>query len=142
MKPTIIGVAVAIFLQITANAQSDTLVQVDKAHRLHRSGIAGQVLLVPELLPGQQTAPYQTTLSIYVERFNHTRKIGQVATAADGTFFLNLPPGTYVIAPVLPQIGLGFNSGLSSVPVTVTVKARQITPVEVDVIKTGGVIGF
>ena len=47
-----------------------------------------------------------------------------------------------MIAPVLPQIGLGFNDGLSSVPVTITVLPRQIASVEIDVIKTGGIIVF
>lgn len=121
---------------VGGDRQSDTLVQVEKAHRFHHSGIAGQVLLVPVMIPDKETAPYQATLTIFVERFNRIHQIGQITTAADGTFFLNLPPGVYTIAPVLPQ----WNPALSSVPITVTVAPRQIAPVEIDVIETGGSI--
>lgn len=142
IKLATIASAIAVFFQFSAHAQPDTLERVERAHRLHHSGVAGQVLLVPELMANQQVSPYQATLSVSVQRGNHTRQIEQIKTAAAGTFFLELPPGTYVIAPVLPQSSIGGFIGLSSVPVTVTVQPWQIASVEIDVIESGGIIVF
>jgi len=123
-------------ISVSGGGQLNTLELVANAHRIHRSGIAGQVLLVPELIQGGEVSPYQTTLSVYAVEFNRSRFIRLLATEADGTFYLDLPPGTYVITPLLPQ----GDFSLSTNPVTVKVNERQITPVEIDVFELGGVI--
>ena len=124
--------------RVKGDVQLNTLELVDNAHRFHCSGIAGQVLLVPELIQGQEVGPYQATLSVYVyaQEFHRTRLICRFRTAADGTFYLNLPPGTYVIILSLPQ----GDFALSTTPVVVTVNQRQITPIEIDVFELGGII--
>jgi hypothetical protein len=104
---------------VSGAVQLNTLELVDNVHHFHRSGIAGQVLLVPELIQGAEVGPYQTTLSVYAVEF-----------------YLDLPPGTYVITPLLPQ----WDFSLSTSPVTVKVNERRITPVEIDVFELGGVI--
>ena len=114
---------------ISGCVQSDTLVRVDNAQRLHRSGIAGQVWLTQQVFFDSQTYPFQATLFVWVILPHRLLWIGQFTTAGDGTFDINLPPGTYIIAPVLPPEASGF----SSIPVTVAIQPKQKTLVDINI---------
>jgi hypothetical protein len=97
----------------------------------HRSGIAGQVLLVQFLAPGQVVVPpvpLQVRLLVFAKRGQHVRLVGKFETAQDGTFLIELPPGTYVVEPDPLSGYAGFGQ------LQVTVAPRQIMFDEIDVV--------
>lgn len=112
-----------------STAQSNTLALLDDAERLHWPGIAGQVLLVSSTNHTREFFACQTTLYVSTSSRGRTSLVGQFTTAEDGTFVLRLAPGTYVIAPFLPELDLP----LSSSPVVVKVLRGKITPVEINI---------
>ena len=102
----------------------------------HRSGIAGQVLLVQFLVPGSPVSPavpLQVTLWVYAKEGRHFRLMGKFETAQDGTFSVALPPGTYLVEPD-PLSGYEGTGQLQ-----VTVVPRQVTFDEIDVSSMGTV---
>ncbi len=138
---TILAILIAVGLAATARAddsiQSDTLVQVDKAQRQHRSGMAGQVMYLYEVSTNHIAFPEQATLGIYVKGEKGKLKLKKkLLTAADGTFYLNLSPGDYVIQPIITPEWWIEAYGLTWDPVPVKIESRQISPIEVDIIQT------
>ncbi|MGB7770113.1 MAG: hypothetical protein WBN22_14855 [Verrucomicrobiia bacterium] len=101
----------------------------------HRSGIAGQVLLVQLLVPGSPVSPavpLQVALLTFAKEGRHFRLIGKFETAPDGTFSVALPPGTYIVEPD-PLSGY---EGIGQLQVTVV--PRQVISDEIDVISGDG----
>ena len=99
--------------------------------RFHRSGITGQVFLVQFLAPGQVVVPpvpLQVGLLVFAERGHNVRLVRQFETAQDGTFLVELPPGTYVVEPDSLSGYAGFGQ------LQVRVALRQITFDEIDVV--------
>ena len=72
--------------------------------------------------------PLQITLSVYTFMGDHIRLLGNFNTAQDGTFYLDLPPGTYVVEPdpSMGYVGIG--------QLEINVAPRQVTVDEIDVI--------
>ena len=113
-----------------STVQSNTLTLLDNAERLHWSAIAGQVLLISSTNHTRESFACQSTLVIYnIPNRGRISLVEQFTTADDGTFVLQLPPGTYVVAPCLPTQ----NVTLSSKPVILKVVARRITPVGINI---------
>jgi hypothetical protein len=60
------------------------------------------------------------------------KEIGEVNTDADGEFELQLPPGTYILVPEVPQTnppgGITFPY---AEPMVVNVRAKQFTSVSI-----------
>ncbi len=101
------------------------------AHR-HRSGITGQVFLITQTLNlgfGFSYEPVQVTLLIEVKRGPHIHLIKTIDTGQDGTFSVDLPPGTYIVEPD-PSLGLSL---FGTDTLEVTVVPRQFTDDEIDV---------
>jgi hypothetical protein len=117
--------------------QSDTLMQMDKALRQHRSGVAGQVMYLYEVSTNHTAFPEQATLGVYVKGQKGKLMLRKkLLTAADGTFYLELLPGDYVIQPIITPEWWIETYGLSWVPVPVKIERGQLTTIEVDVIQT------
>ena len=98
-----------------------------------QSGIAGQVTispLCPAVGPGTcptNVGPYQTTITVLS---GHGRVLDELETDAQGFFRLNLPPGTYILVPEVPQTDPpGGITWPWAEPVLVEVKAREVTNV-------------
>lgn len=129
----------AVIAQDSSPVQSDTLAQVEKAQRQHRSGVAGQVMSLDALFPNEAAVPEQSTVGIYVKgEKGKLRLKKKLETAADGTFYVDLSPGDYFIQPIITPAWWIEAYGLITTPVPVTIEAREITPVEVDIIATSG----
>jgi len=111
--------------------------RVDKAQRQHHSGVAGQVMYLYEVSTNHTAFPEQATLGVYVKGEKGKLKLRKkLLTAADGTFYLELSPGDYVIQPIITPEWWIEAYGLSWAPVPVRIEKGQITPIEVDVIQT------
>ena len=66
--------------------------------------------------------------SIQVFQANGTTLVAHVKINPDGTYRVELPPGTYVVD--LPKIGLERAAGL---PTTITITADQTTRLDIDI---------
>src|SRR5204862_2679611 len=125
----------AIALMLTALTGAAQTIQPKGFGHL-KSGIAGQVTispLCPVVGPGHpcptNEGPYQTTITVLSPR---GRVLQQVETDVQGGFRLNLPPGTYILVPEVPETdppgGIAFPY---ADPVAVEVKPRQVTNVAI-----------
>jgi len=96
----------------------------------HQPGIAGQIFLNEVNYPTVPPAPLQTTLSVYVQSGKHLRFLGDIDTAADGTFFIPLPPGIYILNPA-PSTPYWWYSGQWP---AIAVTPRQVAYDELDIV--------
>jgi hypothetical protein len=116
-------VASALLLGINSSNSADSFGKL--AYGAHRSGIVGQVFL--QAFPNAATPYYEAELLFYAKRGNHYHLADRLTTAADGTFQVTLPPGTYIIAP--PPEGEIFGSLFT--PITVSVEAKTETSISI-----------
>jgi len=132
--PTQLRLVVLALMLTALNCTAQTL----KANGFARlkSGIEGQVTigpLCPSVGPGRPCSPnerpYQTTITVLSL---HGRMLGEVETDTQGFFQMNLPPGTYILVPDVPETDPpGGRTWPWAESVVVEVEPRQVTDVEI-----------
>ena len=100
-------------------------------------GILSGTVSIGPLCPVERIPPdprCQPTLETYkawpiaVWTADKKTKIAQIAVAADGTFRVELSPGSYVVDAENPRSGIGGNN----LPADATIKARETTMLNVN----------